>query len=108
MFSISQELRASEREEYSDLHDSDLEGVRCWYCGEHLHEDNFSEIAEDVDGMLIWVPVCANCDPPPPAPTPLAARLACPLCSQTLAPPRHHSCGGATQVANATAVATFC
>ena len=106
---ISHEVRAWEREEYSDLSDPDLEGVHCWYCGERLEEENYSEAAEDVDGMLMWVPVCNGCDPqPPPTPTPIAARLACPVCSETLAPPRRHSCGGAAQLAITQAAATLC
>lgn len=97
---ISQELRAWEREEYGDLRDSDLEGLRCWYCGEIVDQESYSEAAEDVEGMLMWVPVCDSCDPPPPPdppwpPSPKVARLACPVCSETLAPPRRHSCGGA-------------
>jgi hypothetical protein len=97
---ISQELRAWEKEEYSDLHDPDLVGVHCWRCGEQLNDKSYSELAQDIDGMLMWVPVCDSCNPPPPPepPTPMAARLACPVCSETLAPPRRHSCGGAPQV----------
>jgi hypothetical protein len=92
---ISQELRAWEREEYSDLRDSDLEDMRCWFCGEQVEDAGYAETIVDVDGMLMWVPACDNCDPPQPPPTPIAARLACPICSETLAPPRRHSCGGA-------------
>jgi hypothetical protein len=99
MHIIAQELMAWEREEYSDLRDSDLEGVLCWFCGEQTEEDTYAETTVDVDGMLMWVPVCDNCDPPPPppTPTPIAARLACPICDETLAPPRRHSCGGASR-----------
>ena len=98
IISQSQELGAWEKEEYSDLRDSDLVGVRCWFCGEQIEGISYAETAVDLDGMLMWVPVCDSCDPPPPPepPTPIAARLACPICDETLAPPRRHSCGGAT------------
>src|SRR5436190_14073910 len=96
MHIISQEVRAWEREEYSDLRDAEAEGITCWFCGERIEGQGYAETTVDVDGMPMWVPVCDNCDPPPPppTPTPMAGRLACPICSETLAPPRRHSCGG--------------
>ncbi len=91
---ISQETRAWEREEYGDLRDPDFEGVHCWFCGERIEEQAYAETTLDVDGIAMWVPVCDKCDPPPPPPVPMAGRLACPACSETLAPPRRHCCGG--------------
>ncbi|MBF6614156.1 MAG: hypothetical protein IVW55_13600, partial [Chloroflexi bacterium] len=84
--------------EYSDLRDSDLQGVRCWFCREQIEGKAYAETTVATDGMLMWVPLCDNCDPPPPPPeppTPIAAWLACPICNETLAPPRRHSCGEA-------------
>lgn len=98
MHIISQELRAWEREEYGDLRDAEAEaeaeGITCWFCGETVVGQGYAETTMDVDGMIMWVAVCDDCDPPPP-PTPMAGRLACPVCNETLAPPRRHSCGGA-------------
>lgn len=93
---ISQELRAWEREEYGDLRDAEAEATACWFCGESIEGQGYSETTVDIDGMPMWVPVCDSCDlpPPPEPPTPISARLACPICSETLAPPRRHSCGG--------------
>lgn len=71
------------------------EGTYCWYCGEHLEGNAYSEAPIDSGGRLVWVPVCEDCCPTPPPTRPLAARLACPVCNETLAPPRRHSCGGA-------------
>ena len=95
MHIISQELRAWEREEYSDLRSAEAAGITCWFCGEQIEGQDYAETTVDVDGMTMWVPVCDTCDPPPPPPTPMAGRLACPVCNETLAPPRRHSCGGA-------------
>lgn len=101
MFSISQELRAWEREEYGDLRDPELEGPHCWYCAECIVEGSHAEVVVDVDGMTMLIPVCDNCDPPVPPPTPMAARLACPICDEVLIPPRRHSCGGSAQTQTA-------
>lgn len=94
MFSISQEQRAWENEEYGDLSDPEMEGPHCWYCAESLINGSHVEVVLDVDGMTMLVPVCDYCGGPPP-PTPISARLACPICDEVLTPPRRHSCGGA-------------
>lgn len=88
----------------------------CWYCGEVLAKETYSEAPIDRDGRLVWVPVCENCCPPTPPTLPLAARLAlpipptllarlaCPICDQTLTPPRRHRCGGAGKAGGAASI----
>ncbi len=104
IISQSQEQRAWKREEYGDLQDLEMVGPHCWYCAESIAEaeGSHAEAVVSIDGMTMLVPVCDNCDPTIPptlTPTPMAARLACPICNETLAPPRRHSCGGATYAA---------
>lgn len=107
MASISQKLKAREREEHIGLAVVTVEtqGTCCWFCGEELRDEDYAETTVVVKGRLRWVPVCDSCCPPTLPPTPLAARLACPICDETLVPPRRHSCGGAAPVAPVAPVA---